>query len=135
MLSLRKSSSKQIYGVFCDQGLLISFKNIKNTCRGVLFLGKLQVLHNTPPKVFLTFLNEANCPKSQTKIICIKRKLYALCTLSVAASFEQKTHCVKYVRIRIFSNPYFLIQENMRQRRPVFSHILNHGQHVNQTFR
>ena len=49
------------------------------TCRGVLFLVKVQVLHDTPPEVFLTLLNEANCPKSQAKITCVKRELHALC--------------------------------------------------------
>ena len=31
-------------------------KQYKNTCRGVLFFLKLQVLHNTPSEVFLTLL-------------------------------------------------------------------------------
>ena len=53
-------------------------KQYKNTSRRVLFLLKLQVLHNTPTEVFLTLLNEANCPKSQEKIACVKRKPHAL---------------------------------------------------------
>ena len=41
------------------------YKQCQNTCRGLLFLVKLPVLHNTPPDVFFTLLNETNCPKLQ----------------------------------------------------------------------
>ena len=72
----------------------------------MLFLVKLQVLQNAPPEMFLTLLNEANCPKSQEKITCVKKKLHALCPSSIAIP-ERKIHGVKYARIRAFSNPYF----------------------------
>ena len=82
----------EIYSQFKN---LLSFKKIKNTCRGVLFLVKLQVLHNTPPEVFLTFLNH----------MFKKETLWTM--HSSIAIIEQKIHCVKYARIRVFSNPYF----------------------------
>ena len=68
----------------------------------------MQVLHNTPPELFFTLLNEANCPKFQVIITCIKRKLHALCISSIAI-LEQKILGVEYTRIRLFSNPYFPI--------------------------
>ena len=138
--SLKKKLLKVNIWHFSQFGTISLFKNIKNTCRGVLFLVKLQVLHSASPEVFLTFLNEASCPKSQTKFICVKKKRYALCILSIVF-FEQKIHLVKYARERVFSNPYFLvlqilflIGDNTGQRRPVFSHILHRGQHLNQIF-
>ena len=122
--------------MFRDLGRLVSFKNIKNTCRGVLFLVKLQVLHNTPPEVFLTLLNEDNCPKSQAKITCVKWTMHmhspfshALCISSIAIP-EQKIHGVKYARIQVFSNPYFPVYGKIRdtsETEPVFSHILHRG--------
>ena len=115
--------------MFRNLGRLFSFKNIKNNCRGVLFLLKLQVLHNTPPEVFLTLLNEANCPKSQVKVTRVKRKLHAICISSIAIP-EQKIHGVKYARIRVFSNPYIPVYGKIRdtsETEPVFSHILHRG--------
>ena len=76
---------------------------------------KLQMLHNTPTEVFLTVLNEAYCPKSQEKITCVKRKLHALCILSIAVP-EHKIHGVKYARMRVFSNQYFPIYGKIRVR-------------------
>ena len=58
--------------------------------------------------MFLTLLNKANCPKSQAKIACVNRKLHALCISSIAIP-EQKTRDEKYARIRVFSNPHFLV--------------------------
>ena len=90
--------------------------------------------------MFLTFFNEANCPKSQTKITCVKRKLYVLSTLSIGI-FKQKIHCVKYPRIRVSPTCIFLQKDKivdsviiwayMGQRQAIFSHILHHGLHVN----
>ena len=102
----------------------------------MLFLVKLGIIHNTPPGVFLTFLNEANCPKSQTKITRVKRKLYALCISSIAI-FEQRIQYAKYAGIRFSLTRIFLcngkivnsvlIRENTGHRKPVFSHILHRG--------
>ena len=77
----------------------------------MLFLVKLQVLHNTTSEVFFTLLNETSCPKSQEEILFVKRKLYALCISSIATP-ERKIHGVKYARIRVFSNPYFVVYGN-----------------------
>ena len=88
----------------------------------MLFLVKLQVLHNTPPEVFLMLLNEANCPKSQEKIACVKRKLHALCISSIANP-KHTIHGVKYARIRVFSNPYFPVYGKMRVRENSYSRI------------
>ena len=41
-----------------------------------------------------------------------------------------EVYCVKYARIRVFSDPYFpdvLVRENTGQRKPVFCHILRKG--------
>ena len=73
----------------------------------MLFLVKMQVLHNNPRDVFLTLLNETNCPKSQEKTTCVKRKLHALCISPIAIP-EHKINGVKCARILVFSNPYFL---------------------------
>ena len=67
------------------------------------------MLHNTLPEVFLTLLNEANCPKSHAKITCVRRKLNVLCISSIAIP-EKKINDVKYA---LFSNPYFLYMRNI----------------------
>ena len=97
----------------------------------MLFLVKLQVLHNTPPEVFLTLLNEDNCPKSQAKITCVKWTMHmhspfshALCISSIAIP-EQKIHGVKYARIWVFSNPYFHVYGKIRVRENPHSRIFD----------
>ena len=139
ILLKNKSSRKQIYGMLHDLGRLVSFKNLKrNTCSEVLFLVKLQMLNDTLPEVLFTFLNETNCPKSQTKVIYVKRKLYVLCILSIS-TFEQKIHCVRYVKTRISSIFLYkdtivgsvIIRENTGQGKPVFLPILDHVWRVN----
>ena len=88
----------------------------------MLFVVKLQVLHNTSPEVFLTLLNEAYCPKLEEKIPCVKRKLHARCISSTAIP-KNKIHGVKYARIRVFSDPYFLVYGKIRVRENPYSRI------------
>ena len=101
--------------MFGDLGRLVSFENNIKACRGVLFLVKLQVLHNTSPEVFLNLLNEVYCPKSEEKIPCVKRKLHALCISSITIP-EPKIHGVKYTSIWVFSDPYFPVYGKIRER-------------------
>ena len=73
-------------------------------------------------KVFFTLLNEANCPKSQEKITCVKRKLHGLCISSIGIP-KHKIRGVKYARIRLFCNPYFPVYEKIRVRENPYSRI------------
>ena len=75
----------------------------------------MQALRNTPSEVFFTLLNKANCSKFQVKITCVKRKLHALCISSIAI-LEQKILGVEYVRIRLFSDPYFPVYGKIQAR-------------------
>ena len=54
-----------------------------------------------------SFILLLNCPKSQAKITCVKRKLHAPCTSSIAIP-EQKIDGVKYARIRVSLTRIFL---------------------------
>ena len=108
--------------MFRDLRRLVSFKNMKKHLQRSAILLKLQVLRNTPPEVFLTLLNEANCPKPQAKTTFVKRKLHAVCISSVAIP-ERKIHGVKYARIRVFSNPYFPVYGKIQVRENPYSRI------------
>ena len=72
--------------------------------------------------MFLTFLNEVNCPKSQAKVTFVKRKLHALCILSIAIP-KQNIDGVTYARIRVFPNPYFPVYEKIRVKENPYSGI------------
>ena len=96
-------------GASCALGAFCAF-----WCLFVLF-GARKILSQKNYKKFKTalitsFILLLNCPKSQAKITCVKRKLHAPCTSSIAIP-EQKIDGVKYERIRVSVTRIFLYTE------------------------